>query len=42
MDSRQRFLKNTLPNKKTFYSKLYLEDITDEHYLHAQKVFEDI
>ena len=25
--------------KKAFYSKLYLEDITDEDYIHAQKVF---
>ena len=28
--------------KKTFYSKLYLEDITDEYYIHAQKVFEEL
>ena len=28
--------------KKSFYSKLYLEDITDEYYIHAQKVFEEL
>ena len=38
MDSWERFNETTLPNKKVFYSELYLEDITDEDYLHAQKV----
>ena len=38
MDSWERFIETTLPNKKVFYSELYLEDITDEDYLHAQKV----
>ena len=28
-----------LPNKKAFYSELSLGDITDEDYIHAQKVF---
>ena len=37
----ERFYETTLPNKKTFYSKLYLEDITDEDYVHAQKLFEE-
>ena len=41
MDSWERFNETTLPNKKAFYSKLYLEDITDEDYIHAQKVFEE-
>ena len=27
--------------KKAFYSELYLEDITDKDYAHAQKVFEE-
>ena len=27
--------------KKAFYSELYLEDITDEDYTRAQKVFEE-
>ena len=31
-----------LPNKKTFYRELNLEDITDEDYTHAQKVFENL
>ena len=30
-----------MPDKKAFYSELYLEDITDEDYIHAQKVFEE-
>ena len=42
MDSWEKFNETTLPNKKTFYSKLYLEDITDEDYIHAEKVFEEL
>ena len=42
MDSWERFNETTLPNKKALYSKLYLEDITDEDYIHAQKVFEEL
>ena len=30
MDSWKRFNDTTFPNKNTFYSKLYLEDIIDE------------
>ena len=41
MDSWERFNETRLPNKKACYSKLYLEDITDEDYIHAQKVFEE-
>ena len=26
---------------KSFYSELYLEDITDKDYTHAQKLFEE-
>ena len=40
-DSWERFYETTLPNKKAFCSKLYLENITDEDYIHAQKVFEE-
>ena len=40
MDSLERFNETTIPNKKAFYSKSYLEDMTDEDYIHAQKVFE--
>ena len=28
--------------KKAFYSELYLEDITDKDYTHAQKVFKEL
>ena len=31
-----------LPNKKPFYRELNIEDITDEVYTHAQKVFEKL
>ena len=41
MDSLERFNETILPNKNVFYSKLYLEDITNEGYIHAQKVFEE-
>ena len=40
-DSWERFNETTLLHKNAFYSKLYLEDITDENYTHAQKVFEE-
>ena len=29
MDSWEKFNETTLPNKKTFCSRLYLEDVTD-------------
>ena len=35
MDRWERFDKISLPNKKSFYSELYLEDITD--YTHLRK-----
>ena len=41
MDSLERCNETTLPNKKAFYSKLYLEDITDEDYIYATKAFEE-
>ena len=41
MDSWERFNKTTLRNKKSFYSKSYLEGITDKYYIHAEKVFEE-
>ena len=28
--------------KKSFYTELYLEDITDKDYTHAQKVFKEL
>ena len=39
MDSWKRLDETALPNKEAFYSELYLEDVTDEDYIHAQKVF---
>ena len=41
MDSWEIFAETLLPDRKTFYSELYLGDITDEDYTHAQKVFEE-
>ena len=41
MYSWKRF-EETLPDKKSFYSRLNLEDITCEDYKHAQKVFEEL
>ena len=40
MDSWERFDETLLPDKEDFHSKLTLEDITDEDYEHAQKVWE--
>ena len=40
MDSRKRFHKTSLPDKKAFYSEFNLGDITDKDYAHSQKVFE--
>ena len=42
MDSSKRFNETSLPDKKAFYSQLYLKDITDKDYTHAQKVFEEL
>ena len=42
MDSWERFDEISLPDKKSFYSELYLEDITDKDYTHAQKVFKNL
>ena len=40
IDSWEKFNETTLPPKKDFYSNLNLEDISDENYAHAQKVWE--
>ena len=37
MDSWERFDEITLPNQKASYSKLYLENITDEDHIQSQK-----
>ena len=42
MDSWERFYETSLSDKKAFYTKLYLQDITDEDYAHAQKVFKEL
>ena len=40
MDSWEKFDENKLPPKKDFYSNLYLEDISDKDYTHAEKVWD--
>ena len=40
MDSWEKFNKTVLPLKKDFYSDLNLEDISDEDYAHAKKVWD--
>ena len=40
MDDWERFNKTTLPPKKSFYSELNLEYISNEDYKHAQKVWD--
>ena len=42
MDSWETFNETSLPDKKAFYSKLNLEDITDKDYEHAQNVFKEL
>ena len=42
MDSQERFDETSLPDKKAFYSELYLEGITHKSYTHAQKIFEEL
>ena len=42
MDSWERFTETSLPDKKAFYSKLNLEDITDKDYAHARKVLKNL
>ena len=41
MDSLERFNETKLPPKESFYSRLSGEDISDEDYRHAQKVWEE-
>ena len=40
MDSWERFNEALLPSKESFYSELHKEDITDEDYNHAKKIWE--
>ena len=39
MDSWEKFHETALPPKKDFYSNLNLENISDEDYTHAQKIW---
>ena len=39
MDNWKKIDETTLPPKEVFYSNLNLEDISDEDYAHAQKVW---
>ena len=41
MDSWEKFNETSLPDKKDFYSKLPLEDISDKDYEHFQEVFRE-
>ena len=40
MDSWEKFDKTPLPPKKDFYINLNLENINNEYYTHAQKVWD--
>ena len=40
MDSSERFNERSLSDKEYFYSELDLECITDQDYVHAQKVWD--
>ena len=40
MDSWEKFDKTALPPKKDFYINLNLENINNEYYTHAQKVWD--
>ena len=40
IDSWERFNETSLPPKESFYSELNLEDISDQDYLHVQKVWD--
>ena len=40
IDSWERFNETSLPPKESFYNELNLDDIIDQDYLHAQKVWD--
>ena len=42
MDSWERFNEIIVSNKNAFYSKINLQGITNEDYIHAQKVFKEL
>ena len=41
MDSWERFDETSLNDETTFYRELYLKNITDEDYIHSQKIFNE-
>ena len=41
-DSWESFDETSLPDQKSFYSELRLENINDKDYAHAQKVFKEL
>ena len=42
MDSQERFDEKSVPDKKAFYSELYLRDIAHKDYMHAQKCLNNL
>ena len=42
MDNWKRFNETSLPDKKTFYSELNSEDITDKDYAHAREFLKEL
>ena len=42
MDNWKRFNETSLPDKKTFYSELNPEDITDKDYAHAREFLKEL
>ena len=42
IDSSERYDEIASPDKEFFYSELYLKEVTDKDYTHAQKVFKEI
>ena len=40
MNSQEKFIETQLPDEESFYSELNKEGITDEDYVHAQKVWD--
>ena len=41
MEDWEKFNEKSLPEKEDFYSHLNMEDITDDDYAHAKRVYED-
>ena len=42
MDSWERFIETSLPDKEAFYNGLNMEDITDVDYRHAKRIFKNL